>query len=157
MVSEGKTIRQPTTKDRGIWVILFENVAQGTGYFLEVTADKDNGPAKAQGITVNRAGPNRQIEITYPGNNATLCTEFVAYGTATSAAHVSGTMTLQSNDKVFEGTTIQQPTERGTWVIRFVDLDPTGAGDSYELVVSNTNGESSNPVTGIKTQQNACI
>src|SRR5262245_9913729 len=75
----GRTIRQPAGR-RGMWVILFENVAEGQGYVLEIKDQDDATDFPA--IRVQRDRED-QVTITYPqATDNDLCNEFVAYGTA---------------------------------------------------------------------------
>src|SRR5262245_46142117 len=90
IVSEGTTIRQPAGQ-LGLWVTLFENVAEGQGYVLEIR--DQNHATDFPGIRVRREDED-QVTITFPQvTDNDLCNEFVAYGTATLPSNVTGTLT----------------------------------------------------------------
>ena len=87
------------------------------------------------------------LTIAHPNNDDDVCNTFVAYGTQTapSTGNVSGTMTPPGGNPI-NGTTIQQPTGRGTWAIQFSDVPD---GIDYLLEVDDTSGGSgsSNGIT----------
>jgi hypothetical protein len=137
LVSEGTTIHLPPR-----WVILFENVAEGNGYQLEVEFTGD-GTVQPQTVTeqnlhVQNLGQTGVL-IQYPVANDQVCRdEFYAYGTTTNtSATVGGVMTDLDASKDFPGTSILRPTSRGVWAIQFLNLD---VGNNYQLTVTDSAG-----------------
>src|SRR5262249_43421257 len=129
------------------WVILFEYVKPGEDYVLEVR-DYEGVAAVQTGIKVKKgkgkegAGTEvedeRQITIIYPGNDAKICNNFVAYGTTDHPmANVTG-MIIPPSGPAIIGSTIQQPTSDGTWAIQFTGVPD---GENYKLEVTNTAGD----------------
>ena len=154
-------------------MILFEDVPVGEGYTLEVRDDRGAPVTHANLMVAPRtggqftvlapgdpgggseapepAGDEEQLEVIGPGDFDAVCTNFVAYGTTDHpAANVSGSLTLGST--VIYGSTIQQPTSRGSWVIQFLGV-PDGNG--YRLDVSNTAGDAAH-VDGINVSASNC-
>jgi hypothetical protein len=72
------------------------------------------------------------ITINYPSPGATVCSNFIAYGTG-DVANITGTMT-DHNGNVITGTTIQN--RNGVWAIQF--NIPTPFNNDYTLTVTGT-------------------
>src|SRR5262249_61321257 len=119
------------------WGIFFEKVPNGecillvfdpldwtTLAFSQFTL-KATRPAKAtQAISALAAGT---ITINYPSPGATVCSNFIAYGTG-DVANITGTMT-DHNGNVINGTTIQN--RNGVWAVQF--NIPTPFNNPYTL------------------------
>jgi hypothetical protein len=87
------------------------------------------------------------ITINYPSNGATVCSNFIAYGTG-DAANIAGTMT-DHNGNVINGTTIQN--KNGFWAIQF--NIPTPFNNPYTLTVTGTGA---NPATVMNLTVQSC-
>src|SRR5262245_57808729 len=131
--ANGNEIDGTTIHERPNWAILFQNVPPGR-YTLQV---KFRGDADMQQVSFQVG--EHIIGITFPPGDGSVCNTFVAYGTQTfpNNGQVSGTM--QRDNYSVDGTTILQPTGRGTWAIQFSNVQ---GQFRYDLEVSDTSGGS---------------
>jgi hypothetical protein len=140
----------------GWWAFMFQNVPVGV-YRLLV-----QGPniEKARSVLVEVLARMGGITVGWPSNGLALCNAFIAYGTTDLGYDIAtGDMDPQwaGAGGPSYGTVIAQPSlNNGSWAIQFSGVPNTPSGGTYNLNVTDTNGNSAGAVTGLTVATGNC-
>jgi hypothetical protein len=144
----GRTLCEPcdgaSTSGVPLWVLCFDYVPGGETYTFSLL-EAGGGVLDDVDLEVNGGLIREDTRILSPGSNATVCTNFVASGTADNAGVVTGTMTA-SGGTVYNGVQVRPGPN---WCLKFTGL-PAGAG--YTLRVSVGGVAAGTPSTNITVQ-----
>jgi hypothetical protein len=143
---EGKLVKGATEvpgttfKDPPYWVIYFDVPNPDTYDYFQLLDETGKEIARTKNITVVAGG---YAHISSPPSGSTQPSTFLSWGTASTVANVSGSMSNGINTRT--GVVLRQPTNTDlTWVMNFPDV-PVASG--YTITVSD--GSSSDSTTNI--------